>query len=338
MMRLMTGLLAACSVLQAAAVSEFIFTSAPFASSHASNIVELRNGNFLASWFGGSAEGKPDVAIWGSRLTGGKWSTPFELVREPDIACYNPVMFYTKDGRLWFYYKFGPHPSSWSAGRRWSDDEGKTWSPVQHLPAGLYGPIRTKPLVLEDGTVVSGSSVESYHSWAVWIERSTDHGETFKRIGPITVPRKLNDKDTSTYGIIQPSVISFGHGHLRWYARSTSQIARVCVADSFDNGLTWTEARPLAVPNPNSGIDVVRLRDGRIVLVYNNTTSGRTPLNLAVSEDGEHFRMFKTLEDGPGEYSYPAMIQGRDGDLRITYTWQRKRIRYVRFPLAEVPR
>jgi predicted neuraminidase len=91
------------------------------------------------------------------------------------------------------------------------------------------------------------------------------------------------------------------------------------------------------VPNPNSGIDVVRLKDGRIVLVYNNTTTGRTPLNLAVSEDAEHFRMFKTLEDEPGEYSYPAMIQGSDGDLHITYTWNRKRIRYVRIPLAEIP-
>ena len=341
MMKLITGLLVMCGALQAAAVNEFIFTSAPFASAHASNIVELRNGDFLASWFGGSAEGRPDVAIWSSRLAGGKWSPPFELVREPNIACYNPVMFHTKDGRLWFYYKFGPHPSSWTAGRRWSDDDGKTWSPVEHLPAGLYGPIRTKPLVLEDGTVVSGSSVESYHSWAVWIERSTDNGKTFRRIGPITVPRHRSgavDVDGATYGIIQPSVISFGHGRLRLYARSTAQIARICVADSFDNGLTWTDARPLAVPNPNSGIDVVRLRDGRIVLVYNNTTTGRTPLNLAVSEDGEHFRIFKTLEDGPGEYSYPAMIQGLDSDLRITYTWKRQRIRYVRFPLADIPR
>lgn len=337
-MRFIAALLLACGILQAAAVNEFIFTSAPFASAHASNIVELRDGDFLASWFGGSAEGRPDVAIWGARLAGGKWSPPFELVREPDIACYNPVMFYTKDGRLWFYYKFGPHPSSWSAGRRWSDDDGKTWSAVEHLPAGLYGPIRTKPLILADGTVVSGSSVESYHSWAVWIERSTDNGKTFQRIGPITVPRKTASSDNSTYGIIQPSVISLGQGHLRLYARSTKQIGRVCIADSFDNGRTWTQAHPLDVPNPNSGIDVVRLRDGRIVMVYNNTTTGRTPLNLAVSEDGEHFRMFKTLESGPGEYSYPAMIQARDGDLRITYTWRRERIRYVRFPLDEVPK
>jgi predicted neuraminidase len=81
----------------------------------------------------------------------------------------------------------------------------------------------------------------------------------------------------------------------------------------------------------------VALRDGRVALVYNHTSKGRTPLNLAVSADGEHFRMFQTLEDQPGEYSYPALIQGSEGDLHITYTWNRKRIRYVRVPLADVP-
>jgi predicted neuraminidase len=345
-------LFAALAAAVQAQSPEFIFTEAPFASAHASNIVELRNGDLLASWFGGSAEGKPDVAIWYSRRSGSHWSAPAELVREPDIACYNPVMFHTQDGRLWFYYKFGPHPTSWSAGRRWSSDEGRTWSPVEHLPAGLYGPIRAKPLVLPDGTVISGTSVESYRSWACWIERSIDNGRTWTRIGPITVPRHgavrpaasatpTGNPDlfdwAQTYGIIQPSVVALKNGKLRFYARSTSQIGRICVSDSSDHGLSWSPARPLDVPNPNSGIDAVSLPDGRVVLVYNHTTSGRTPLNLAVSADGEHFRMFKVLESERGEYSYPAMILDRNGDLQLTYTWQRKRIRYIRIPKAEIP-
>jgi len=74
-----------------------------------------------------------------------------------------------------------------------------------------------------------------------------------------------------------------------------------------------------------------------VVLIFNNTTEGRAPLNLAVSTDAEHFRIFQTLEDGPGEFSYPSMIQGRDGGLYMTYTWNRKRIRYARLPLADVP-
>jgi predicted neuraminidase len=324
----MPVLLLTLFAITAFAQSEFIYEQAPFPSAHASNIVELRSGELLASWFGGSAEGKPDVAIWSSRRTAGGWSKPVEVAREPEIACYNPVMFYTRDGRLWFYYKFGPHPSSWSAARRWSDDDGMTWSPVEHLPAGIYGPIRAKPLVMEDGTVVSGTSVESYKSWACWIERSTDNGRTWTRIGPIQAP--IN-------GIIQPSVISLGGRRLRLYARSTQQIGKIMTATSEDAGLTWTPAHTIDVPNPNSGIDAVSLRDGRVVLVYNNTPKGRTPLNLAVSKDGENFRMFRALESEPGEYSYPALIQGRDGTLHLTYTWDRKRIKYVRIPLLEIP-
>jgi len=81
----------------------------------------------------------------------------------------------------------------------------------------------------------------------------------------------------------------------------------------------------------------VRLKDGRFVMVYNHTTEGRTPLNLAVSRDGEHWTQFHALETGPGQYSYPAMIQGADGSLHITYTWKRLNIKYVNWPLRNVP-
>ena len=330
--------------------------SAPFATSHASTVVELNNGDLMSAWFGGTAEGNPDVAIWGSTRTRAGWSAPVELAREAEVPCWNPVLFHTKDGKLWMYYKFGPSPETWTGARKWSTDEGKTWSPAEHLPAGLLGPIRAKPLVLQDGTIVSGTSIESYRSWAVWIERSTVSGKTWAKIGPIVPPvdldkQALGDAHAAnpselpgssdskyTAGIIQPSVVSLGKKHLRLYARSTTNIGWVVVADSGDDGVTWTQARPLDVPNPNSGIDAVSLRDGRVVLIYNNTTSGRTPLNLAVSSDGEHFKMFYTLEESPGEYSYPAIIQTASGDLEITYTWNRKTIEHVHFPLAGIPK
>jgi predicted neuraminidase len=328
--------------------SEFIFPvgSTSFASSHASTIAELKNHDLMAAWFGGTAEGKPDVAIWGSRRTVRGWSAPSELAREPKIACWNPVLFHTQDGRLWLYYKFGPSPSEWTGARKYSDDEGMTWSKAEHLPAGLLGPIRAKPLVLADGTIVSGSSVESYHSWAAWIERSTDGGESWTKIGPLAPENKAHSSPDSApepdswghFGIIQPSVVSLGKHHLRFYARSTEQITRVCVSDSLDDGRTWTKPRPIDVPNPNSGIDAVALKDGRIALIYNDTPHGRSPLNLAVSNDGEHFRMFSTLESGPGEFSYPAIIQTADGSLEITYTWNRKSIRHAHVPLSDVPK
>lgn len=331
-----------------------VFTQAPFPSCHASTVVELKNGDWMAAWFGGSAEGKPDVAIWGARHTAAGWSVPTLLVREPQIASWNPVLFYTRDGRLWLYYKFGPVAAGWTGARMVSTDDGQTWSKPEHLPAGILGPIRAKPYVAPDGTVISGSSIESYHAWAAWIERSTDGGETFAKEGPFTLSDSVitslatpgeADKEIGklgpeqTTGLIQPTVVALHGRHLRFYARSSFNIGRVVVSDSMDGGKTWSAPRPLDVPNPNSGIDVVVLRDGRVVLIYNPTNEGRSPLALAVSSDGIHFHRFFTLEDTPGqEFSYPALIQLHNEDLLATYTWHRTRIREALIPLSVVPR
>jgi predicted neuraminidase len=206
---------------------------------------------------------------------------------------------------------------------------------------------------MDDGVIVSGTSVESYRNWAVWIERSEDQGKTWTKIGPITIPKELYGQGVNslipkevpgsndwkfTDGIIQPSVISLGGKRLRLYARSTARMGKICVADSLDAGKTWTQARPIDVPNPNSGLDAIALKDGRVVLIYNHTDSGRTPLNLAVSRDGENFKMFSVLENTPGEYSYPSIIQGKNGDLHMTYTWNRKKIKYVKIKLTDIPR
>lgn len=331
---------------------------------HASTLVELKNGDVLAAWFGGTREGATDVKIYGARLHAGAWSAPIELARTEGVACWNPALFHTRDGRLWLYYKTGTHPSNWTGLRKVSNDEGLTWSAAEPLPAGILGPIKDKPLVLADGTIVSGSSVE-HGKWDVWIERSADNGATWTKAGPITVPEsadvpdaaflaatahapdppdakdivhtKLYEPAKETVGIIQPAVVQMDAHHLRFFARGHTRSARIAIADSFDDGRTWTQARFIQLPNPNSGIDAVRLKDGRIVLIFNNSTNARTPLNLAVSGDGEHFRAFKTLEDGPGQYSYPAIVQAANGDLLMTYSWRRETIKFVRVPLSEVP-
>lgn len=320
-------LFAACSISLSAQTSEFIADPMPTPSAHASTVIEVKPGELMASWFGGTAEGRPDVAIYAARKRSGKWEAPTELAREKDTPTWNPVLFRGPDQILWFYYKFGTSPREWSAGRRLSKDNGATWTVAEHLPAGLSGPIRAKPLVLPNGVIVSGTSVESYQSWAAWIERSTDKGKTWTRHGPIVPP---------TGGIIQPTIVPLGGKRLRFLARST--MGSICVSDSNDEGITWTPARPIDLPNPSAGIDAVRLKDGRYVMIYNHTAKGRTPLNLAVSNDAEHWTRFVDLESEPGEYSYPAMVEASDGSLQITYTWQRKKIKYVNFPLAKVPK
>ena len=83
------------------------------------------------------------------------------------------------------------------------------------------------------------------------------------------------------------------------------------------------------------------LPDGRFALVYNDfeTLPGRSggprsPLKLAVSEDGLHWTDVVTLEDDAiKEYSYPAVICDDEGILHITYTWRRYRIKYVKVKL-----
>ena len=84
-----------------------------------------------------------------------------------------------------------------------------------------------------------------------------------------------------------------------------------------------------ALPNPNSGIDAVTLRDGRQLIVYNHANRGRSPLNVALSLDGKTWQAALVLESEPGEYSYPAVIQSADGLVHITYTWKRQRIKHV---------
>jgi predicted neuraminidase len=308
--------------------SEFVFESAPFESCHASTLVQTAEGDFLAAWFGGAHEGAKDVAIWMARWSGGNWSPPEKVASEPGVPSWNPVLFRGADNRIWLFYKFGPSPDTWTGAYKISSDNGKSWSDPIPLPAGMLGPIKDKPIRLMNGDIVAGTSVESYHSWSAWIERSTDGGKTWTKHGPIVIPHQ-------PYGLIQPTLVELQPNQLRMFARSRQGF--IYSADSSDGGRTWTDARPTSLPNPNSGIDCVRLKDGRILMVYNNTPKGRSPLNVAISSDGgENWMPFADLETGPGEFSYPAVIQAANGDVHITYTWKREKIKQAVIPAEEL--
>lgn len=131
-------------------------------------------------------------------------------------------------------------------------------------------------------------------------------------------------------GVIQPTVWEYAPGRLRMLMRSTRRVGAVCASASDDYGRTWSPAVPTAIPNPNSGLDAVRLADGRIVLACNPVPEGRTPLSLLVSADnGETWPVRIDLETGEGEYSYPSIIQAADGRIHIVYTWRRTTIRHA---------
>jgi len=306
----------------------FIFEKAPFASCHASTIVESEAGRFTAAWFGGKDEGAADVKIWGSQFDGKTWTVPVVFAEEPGFPCWNPVLFKSKSGTVFLFYKAGKSPMTWSGFVRRSTDNGSTWGKVEPLTAGLLGPIKNKPIQRADGTILAPTSVESHRAWACWIERSKDDCKTWKKLGPIVVPGHA-------YGIIQPTLFERKDGSILALCRSRG-LGAIVQSESKDNGETWTPASKTVLPNPGSGIDGVRAANGDFYLAYNHTKSGRTPLNLARSTDeGKTWKIVASLEDQPGEYSYPAIIQGGDGRLHVTYTHQRRHIKYLTFDPAE---
>ncbi len=314
---------------EAVVTSEFIYETAPFPSCHASTIEETPSG-LVAAWFGGKREGAPDVGIWVSRHDGKAWSAPFEVadgVQSPEKRhpCWNPVLFQAKGGSLLLFYKVGPSPSTWWGMLRTSEDGGKTWSAAARLPEGILGPIKNKPVMLRDGTLLCPTSSE-HAGWRVHFERTRDLGKTWEKTEAVN--------DGKAWGAIQPSVLALKDGSLLAIGRTRQQ--KVFEIASADGGKTWGEMRASSLPNNNSGIDAVTLADGRHLVVYNHTTRGRSPLNVAVSEDGRSWQAALVLEDEPGEYSYPAVIQAADGKVHATYTWKRLKVKRVAIDPAKL--
>ena len=301
--------------------SEFIFDTAPFPSCHASTICES-GGKLVAAWFGGKREGADDVGIWVSRKDDKSWSAPVEVAKGHDIKgkvlpCWNPVLFQKPGGPLLLFYKVGPNPDSWWGMLRTSTDGGTTWSDETQLPEHILGPIKDKPTLLKDGTLLCPSSTED-HGWQIHMEFLNSDGKTWQKTQPLNDPKEA--------GLIQPTILVHGD-QLQLLARSRQKF--IYTAWSKDNGRTWTKPTPTELPNPNSGIDAVTLKDGRSIVVYNHTPRGRSPLNAAVCKDGNSWKNVLTLEDQPGEYSYPAVIQTSDGLVHITYTWKRVKVKHV---------
>jgi predicted neuraminidase len=309
-------------------MSEFIFETAPFASVHASTIAENKEG-LVAAWFGGTREGAADVGIWLSRQVKGLWSAPAEVATgdQRDGArcpCWNPVLFAKPNGTLMLFYKVGPNPQGWWGMVKISRDAGRTWTEARRLPDGILGPIKNKPVLLPDGALLCPSSTESAgwpSAWRIHFERTEDDGLTW------TVAYPPLPSDGRRIDAIQPSIIIHPGGRLQAVGRTRQ--GRVFETWSGDAGKTWTPLALTVLPNPNSGLDAVTLKDGRHLLVYNHATEGRSPLNIALSPDGKTWQAALILESGPGEYSYPAVIQASDGLVHITYTWRRQRIKHV---------
>jgi alpha-L-rhamnosidase len=303
--------------------SQFIYDTASFASCHASTIVETPKG-IMTAWFGGKFEGDKDVNIYASWFINNKWSEPFQIADgfindSIRYACYNPVLFLTSKNELLLFYKIGPNVQGWTGWMKRSTNYGVTWSAPERLPDGILGPIRNQPYEI-NGMLVCPSSTEKY-GWKVHFEYTSDAGKTWTK-GP-----DLNDANPITG--IQPAVLNHKRGVLQALTRTQNGTANETW--SYDNGKTWTPLTQTGLINNNSGIDAITLQDGRHLLVYNNCKApGRSPLNVAISKDGEKWEPILELENEIGaEFSYPYVIQTADQKIHITYTWKRKKIKHV---------
>jgi predicted neuraminidase len=307
---------------------EFIYESAPFPECHASTIAETPFG-LVTAWFGGTEEKDPDVGIWVSRKIAEGWSEPVEVVNGVQsetlrYPCWNPVLFQYPNGPLTLFYKVGPNPADWWGMWTNSLDGGITWSPPQRLPGLVVGPIKNKPILLDDGTLLCGCSSE-HDGWRIHFEISPYANRGWERIGPI--------EDSSTFNAIQPAFLihrsADGSTPPKLQVLCRSKEGSIVTSWSSDSGRTWTPLEKTNLPNPNSGVDSVTLKDGRHLLIYNHTPRGRSPLNLAISDDGVNWRAAHLFETEKGEYSYPAIIQTADGLVHATYTWKRQKVRHV---------
>jgi predicted neuraminidase len=305
--------------------AEFIYQTGDvdFPGCHASTIVETKSG-FLAAWFGGTEERNPDVCIYVSSCINGKWNKPVKAAdgvqNGKQYPCWNPVLFRKDNGEIVLFYKVGPNPREWWGLFKTSADNGETWYSANLIPDGLLGPIKDKPVRLANGTILCPSSIETSASWNIHLETTGQDLKSWKKI-------EINNNGLNS---IQPTILFYPEGKMQLLCRSRNR--QINNAWSADGGMTWSALGPTNLPNNNSGIDAVTLSDGTQLLVFNPVTSGRNVLGVAVSKDGKNWEAAALLENDPdseAEYSYPAVIQAKDGLVHITYTWNRKLIKHV---------
>ncbi len=327
-------------VTQSGGRADFVFgDQRPFAQCHASTLAECADGSLLCAWFAGTEEKNPDVGIWMARFDGQAWGAPWRVAKLSQVAHWNPVLFRDAQGVMHLFFKVGPDVPEWATWLMSSTDQGKTWTQARELvpgDVGGRGPVKNKPIILSDGAWLAPASTEAKGrngAWLPFADRSTDGGATWQRSADWAIDRAT----LPGVGAIQPTLWESEPGKVHALMRSAGGL--VWRADSPDYGKTWGPVHATDLPNNNSGIDLVRLDDGRLVLLYNPVGKNwgpRTPLDLAVSEDnGQHWRTIAHLEDSPAaksEFSYPSIVQTRQG-VALCYTWNRERVRCWQIPL-----
>lgn len=301
---------------------------------HPAALAELDNGDLYLVYYGGAGEYAVDTAVWGSRRKAGtnEWTHPVAIAHDPFRSVGNAVIWQAPDGLVWLFYvvRYG---ETWSSSRiqlKVSRDQAETWSDASPLALEAGMMVRNRPIVLNDGHYLlpvyreTGEDPERVGPESVSLFYRFDPSKkSWTQSGPIRSPR----------GNIQPAAVQLEDGRLVAYCRRGGGYTReetgyIVRAESADGGMTWTEGRDTSFPNPNAAVDFLKLRSGKLLLIYNDAFHGRTPLTVAMSEDGDKtYPVKRNVADDPkGDFGYPYAFQARDGRIHLVYTSDRRSV------------
>ncbi len=294
---------------------------------HPASIAELDNGDLYIAYYGGSGEYELDTAVWGGRLKKGstEWSRPQVIADTPFHSDGNPVVWEAPDNVVWLFYvvRYG---DTWSDSRihvKISKDKAETWSDAFILADERGMMVRGKPIVLNDGNYLLPIYHETGHDREHVGEDTTS---LFLRCDPKTMTWTESTRITSRLGCLQPAVAQITDDYLIAYMRRGGGYeprtdGYIVVSESHDGGHMWSEGKDTAFPNPNAAVDVVRLKNGHLLLVYNDSMNDRTPLAVAIStDDGKTYPYKRNIVEGNDDFAYPYAIQTRDEKIHIVFT------------------
>jgi predicted neuraminidase len=313
--------------------SELIFEKIPgVPAHHASTITLAANGDLLVAWYGGSYESSDDEQLLFARRRKGQreWDKPQSLLRNLKEPVGNAVIFTTPDGKVWIIWARMESSQPMRAHTGWdqtslffrvSDDHGYTWSKDEKFPMDTTGWLpRNLAVRLKDGTTVVPLSDERNNNDVSFVVLTKDNGQSWVRSNSMP--------NAETQGE-QPAVAQRRDGSLLAFLRTRPRLLQT---ESVDGGMTWSPAKPTDFKNPDAAISLSTLRNGNLLLVWNNLERGRYQLHIARStDDGKTWSEPQLLESNPGEFSYPAIMQAPDGKIHVTYTYRRYSIKHLEF-------
>jgi predicted neuraminidase len=288
----------------------------------------MPGGDLLTVWGAGSDELAADTQILASRrnAAGGEWSSPVVVADRPGFADANPVLFVDPDGGVSLFHveMFG---DSFCLGRvvvRTSSDAGRTFGPPRQAFDAVCTMVRNHPIVTRSGRWVLPAYQQAIYQSQFWT--SDDAGQSWQATPPLLTLGNNN---------LQPAVVELADGSLFALMRSAGGRGAAWEGRSTDCGRSWRLAERPDLPNPNSGLELIRLSTGELLLFHNPDQRLRTPLSVSLSsDDGRSWASPRTIEDGPPQLSYPSAIQARDGTIHVVYSRRLERIQHAEFNLG----